>query len=82
MNFNKKEPYCDVMVMTSDDFKGYYNEELLAHLSDCKDIRFGDTLNFSTNIRFDGVGTIRVMDAFIKYLMALKKTVGRIIIYL
>jgi len=72
----------DILIINSSDMTSYYNGELLAHLQDCQDIRFGDTINFATNTRFEGDGQSRVMDAFNVYLQHLSRTVSRIIINL
>ena len=63
------------------DMTSYYNAELLAYLQDCKDVNFGDTLNFSTNTRFEGTGS-KAVNAFNVYLRHLTKSVDRIIINL
>lgn len=70
----------NVLIMNRGDFKGYYNEELLANLEGCSDIVQNGIINFKTNTNFQGETRSRVMDAFNIYLRHLKKTVNRIII--
>ena len=41
-----------VLIMNRSDFKGYYNEELLANLEGCTDIVQNGIINFKTNINF------------------------------
>tara|TARA_R110002051_G_C8688357_1_gene492687 strand:- start:1008 stop:1229 length:222 start_codon:yes stop_codon:yes gene_type:complete len=70
----------NVLIMNRSDFKGYYNEELLANLEGCPDIVKNGVINFKTNINFEGNTRSRVMDAFNIYLRQLRKTTSRIII--
>jgi len=72
----------DVIIVKAEDMKSSYNSQLLAHLEDIKEIRFGDTINFSTNTRFEGDATIPVIEAFNIYLRRLSRNVSRIIINL
>tara|TARA_R110000851_G_scaffold162614_5_gene306453 strand:+ start:207 stop:425 length:219 start_codon:yes stop_codon:yes gene_type:complete len=69
----------DVLILNRSDFKGYHNEELLANLDSCDDIKFGKSINFKTNTRFEGTGS-RVMDAFNIFLRHLTRSTDRIII--
>jgi hypothetical protein len=71
----------NILIVEGSDMLSYHNAELLAHLTDCQDIKFGDTLNFSTNTRFEGTGS-RAVEAFNIYLRFLSKSVERIIINL
>ena len=71
----------NILIVQASDMTSYYNGELLAYLKDCKDISFGDTLNFSTNTRFEGTGSIAV-GAFNTYLRILSNSIDRIIINL
>ncbi len=72
----------NILIMNAEDFKSSYNSELLAHLEDVPEIRFGDKLNFATNIRFGGMENNRVITAFNHYLQMISSDVERIIIYL
>lgn len=71
-----------ILIINGEDMTSYYNSELLANLENCKDIRYGDTINFSTNTRFESPNNPKVMDAFNIYLRFLNTTVDRIIINL
>ena len=71
-----------ILLMNAEDFTSSHNSELLAHLEDCQDVRFGDTLNFPTRIRFAGEHEVPVIRAFNMYLMRLSQSVDRIIISL
>lgn len=53
-----------ILIMDAKDFTYSYTSELLATLEGCQQINFGDHLNFSTNIRFEGERQSRVIFAF------------------
>ena len=72
----------NILLINGDDMTSYYNSELLANLEGCQNIRFGNTINFSTHTRFESQNNPKVMVAFNLYLKFLSKTVERIIITL
>lgn len=53
-----------ILLVDAEEFTYNYTSELLATLEGCQQINFGDHLNFSTNIRFEGEQQSRVIFAF------------------
>jgi hypothetical protein len=70
----------NILLLDASDFTSSYNSQLLGVLEDCQQINFGTHLNFTTNIRFEGNGNNRVVQAFNIYLQQLRREYSRIII--